>query len=177
MNELEEWIQDEGRRWRGWTHELVQIAQRCKSDGGALYAKYALDAVAARYPSSSGSSDGVSSSDPSDSTGNRAARILDAPAAEMRRHLVLALEQLRLADDARKRAIVAGRDPRPPGRAEAPACVNCDRFEIYTPMTKASRCDACYQYRHKYNRDAPEHVIRARPGNSTPRELARDEPR
>lgn len=72
------------------------------------------------------------------------------PVGDGARAMIRALEQaahvLRAAVAARARAVYVPHDQRPPARPEAPGCVNCERFEVYSVATKAGRCDACYQY-------------------------------
>jgi hypothetical protein len=65
----------------------------------------------------------------------------------------------------------------PDERPRAPGCVNCDRFDIWTVAAKAGRCEPCYMYRYRNDgRDAPEHVVRARPDVAGHRERIRIDP-
>lgn len=70
-------------------------------------------------------------------------------------HAMFSLRAARLADAARAEAL-----PPEPLPAEAPGCIICWRFEVVSPVHKAGRCRACYEYRLRHsNEDCPEQVI------------------
>lgn len=101
-------------------------------------------------------------------------------ARDMRAQVLTAIRALRSARKAQDR----GRPKHPPHRpaaVEAPGCVNCERFDVYTIAYKDGRCVACYGYRRRsrdkgegagLGLDAPERLVRARPENATRRDLA-----
>jgi hypothetical protein len=92
-------------------------------------------------------------------------------------HLHQGLEQLRLAEAARQAATRVPARELEPGERRAPGCVNCERFEIWAIVEKAGRCGPCYMYRHRNDlRDAPEHVVLARPEVTGKRERIRIDP-
>lgn len=99
------------------------------------------------------------------------------PAGQMRDDLLAALAALRRADGHLTDLTRAPRSTTDdhPGR-QAPGCVNCARFDIYTVAVKAGRCQACYMYRWRTGdgRDAPERLVLARPANRPARAPAED---
>lgn len=86
--------------------------------------------------------------------------------ADMRSMLGDAREILRKADGARARATIIPVAERPPETGEEPGCLNCERFEVFSPVHKAGRCRACYEYRRRNDRDCPENLVTSRPENS-----------
>lgn len=96
---------------------------------------------------------------------DRLDRIEEGDAKEMRDHLIEALRSLRRADAARSRALSPPPAPKPAARPEAPGCVNCERYEIYTVATEAGRCPECLDHWRTHDRDAPEQLVVNRPAN------------
>lgn len=182
----ERWRRLVVRSWRSTTDDLVTMGQLLHEQGGDIIARAATMALKAdSYPTSvtgsgnpgggSGAGDPVGGAIVAFSQlveGDRARDPIGAAAIEMCLHLADALRALRRADEARhKAAWVPAVDSY---EKEAPVCVNCLRFEVKTPASKAGRCNACYQYRRRHNgRDAPKGIVLSRPGNATPRQLER----
>ncbi|MFW5933711.1 MAG: hypothetical protein ACOCT8_03160 [Actinomycetota bacterium] len=119
------------------------------------------------YPSvAAGAGDGRGgSADLGDRVADRVDQVEQGLAHEMRQHLLAALKALRRANDARLAAIRPPPPPKAPARPTTPGCVNCDRYEIYEVAVEAGRCADCLDHWRRFDRDAPEHVVRARDRN------------
>lgn len=82
--------------------------------------------------------------------------------AEMLAHLhaaVLSVRRAANAFEAAQRIPAAENDD----STAAPECVNCSRWDVHSPVHKAGRCRACYEYRRRNDRDAPERLVTSRP--------------
>lgn len=77
-------------------------------------------------------------------------------------------ESSRAVDDEWCRS--CGSPPAPPAGGN---CINHDRFGLHATAWKASRCQPCYRYRAKHDRDAPEEVLRDLEDMRIERELRR----
>lgn len=186
------------RRWR----ELLDQARALLADleaGGELVERAAVPSRWDGYPSAT--LGGGGGTDPNPFASKVAERVdfelghptddgapprdpdadtVDAAAQAMRAQVVAAIAQLRGALGAMRRG-----EPRQaayrPAAAEAPGCVNCERFDVYAVQYKDGRCVACYGYKRRSRErgegaglglDAPERLVKERPENATRRSLA-----
>lgn len=178
----ERWRRDLDRDWRAFCNQLVTMATSCRELGADIAAAAGLERIAADgWPAATagagepGRGSGADALPYGDRTGNTVAHEPEIVTVHrmLRENLAAAFHALEAAD----RNVVRGKrlltPPAAAGKARAPECVNCARWEIYSAAVKAGRCTECFDYRERYHRDAPEKVVMARPGNSTPRQLAR----
>lgn len=177
--------QHRAERIRHWFTDDVAEAGRLLADlrtmGPELITRAAIP-VDDGFPSGGGGSEGRGSSDLRDLSDVVVRRewLEEHPeidtdpvrthTSEMLVHVGHAIEALRRADAARAAALRVPASELGETR-EVPGCVNCDRFDVQSPVHKrvdglpsGGRCRACYEYRRRHDgRDAPEAIVRARP--------------